>query len=147
MATLDLYQFFTVTINGIPYTMGSMAAPDQITLGDETVFWERRSIAASATWDAWATGTEEPLTDFDFLCCESNGSDVVIELTTDKGAEVGTEVYTYQLTADVPFILTSDDSYANYTVDFAGGTLDVIDQIRIKNLNASARIVTLGLFS
>ena len=62
------------------------------------------------------------------------------ELTIDKGAEVGTVVSTVELKAKKALILNSDGAWANYTVDFAAGTLDVIDQIRIHNPSGSANV-------
>jgi hypothetical protein len=89
----------------------------------------------------FTAGTE--LADFDILLLASD-YDLMVELTTDYGNDVGDEPHTFGLlgsgttgTWGPPLILTRDDSYANYTVNFGGGTLDVIDRVRVRNLSAS----------
>ncbi len=68
----------------------------------------------------------------------------MVELITDQGADVGTVVSTVQVAGTgttgsygAGFSLASDTSYANYTTNFAAGTLDVIDKILVKNLSTT----------
>ena len=56
---------------------------------------------------------------------------------------MGDELYTLELSAGVPLVLGDDVSYANYTVNFGAGTLDVIQRVRVRNLGATTANVTL----
>lgn len=131
-ATLRFWRGFHVEVDGVARRGGDIAQPVSITIAG-AVKDDVKVIGTTTTWDAWASGAEEPLSDFDFLWIESELDGVQVELTIDKGAEVGREVLTITLKKDVPLVLADDAGFANYTVDFAGGTLDVIDQIRIRN--------------
>lgn len=95
----------------------------------------RHVVGATTTLDLWISTASNPAT-FEFFFIVATG-DILIELTTDTNAGVGTELYTIQVDAEAPFILSSDTSYANYTANFGGGTLDVIDRIRVRNAGAS----------
>lgn len=104
----------------------------------------RKSLATSTTWDAWASDAEEPVTDFDFLWIESD-QDVLVELTCDQNNGVGREEMVIEVIADKPWYLCSDDSHALYTADFAAGTADVIDRIRVRNVSGSTANVRVFL--
>lgn len=121
----------------IPF--GSPSTPVQITLGSGLTMKRDVSVAQNTT--ATLFNTTNDLSDFDFLVITAT-VDMYLELTTDLDNSVGDEVYTIPLLANVPFILGRDDSYANYTANFAGGTLDVIQRIRVRNLGATTGIAT-----
>lgn len=117
---------------------GSFESPTSISVTGE-IHQQVFSVEANSTQLLY----NNELSGFTFLWIQSD-RDIILEFTTDVGNDVGDEVYTLELagtgTANlygVPFILGSDDSYANYTVNFAGGTLDVIDRIRCRNLDTS----------
>ena len=143
MPTLHLYQMMDVEIENQRITLGSIAKPERITVNDPHLF-ATKSVATLTTWDVWASGTEEPITDFDFLWIESD-TNVILELTTDKDADVGTVVSTIEISANKPLVMTSDASYALHTADFATGTIDVIDQLRIRNATAGTAKVRVFL--
>lgn len=98
-------------------------------------------LTASAVRTIWdpANVATEIMSDFDFALFLPSGN-VDLELITDEGADNGDEVGTIRLAADLPTILGSDISYANVTgVDALGtGTLDVIDKMRVKEIDAAA---------
>ena len=145
MPELRVYTRFETEIDGQVYQGGSNVVPKRITLAGSR-FDVTKSLATATTWDVWTTGAEEPLTDFDFLWVLSDQA-VFIEYTTDTAADVGTVVSTQQVAANVPFILASDTSKANYTADFAAGTDDVIDQLRIRNESGSTAAIRVVMFS
>jgi hypothetical protein len=101
---------------------------------------ERKTLAATTTWDFWEAGAEEPLSDFDYFEVRASGL-IYVELTIDKGAEVGTVVSAISIPANRTWYLTDDGALALHTADFATGSLDVIDRIRIRNPGSSAVIV------
>ncbi len=135
--TLRFWRYFQLQVNGVTHKGGHLSTPVTVSL-DGDVFDVTNTIAATTTWDAWTSGAEQSVTDFDFLYIESELDDVLVELTIDNAGDVGDEIITIQLKKDIPLILGSDTGYANYTADFAGGTLDVIDRIRIRNPSSAS---------
>lgn len=107
---------------------------------DGRVSDEDFSVAASTTVTLY-DATVDSVSAFDFLWIESD-EDVVLEFITDQNNGVGKEVYTVTLIGGgEPFLLGSNVSYANYTTNFAGGTLDVIDKILCRNLGTDTATV------
>lgn len=73
---------------------------------------------------------------FSLLVLETD-KPIMLEFVTDEDGSIGEESYTVKLTPACPLILGSDDSYANHTVEFAAGTLDNIETIRARKLDAT----------
>ena len=97
------------------------------------------SIAANATEVIYnpTIDSSEATTDFDFMYLLSDG-DLDVELTINEG-DANEELISFRLAADVPFTLGADDAYSNHSASNAfGGTLDVIDKIRVDEPNAAA---------
>ena len=146
MPILRVYKRFEVTVDGIRRDGGYPETPRRITI-DGDVLDQTRSLATATTWDVWVTSAENPLTDFKFLWIESYEQDVIVEITTDKDADVGTVISTITVSAGDTFALGDNQSYAGHTADFAAGTLDVIDQIRIRNVSGSTANVRVFMVS
>ena len=150
MGTLRLLTYFEFEkSDGRVVYGGSRSKYQELTVSDPC-FDEEKSLAVNTTWDAWGFTTEQPISDFDLLWIMSDKSGLYVELTTDANNGVGDEIYTVPLAANIPLILSADDSYANYTADFAGGTADVIDRIRVRNPSgnsAGTAIVRVALFT
>lgn len=90
------------------------------------------------------------LSDFVFCCIESDTGDptngyVMLELVTDNAGVVKQTPYTVPLVANMPLYLFGSQSYANYTVDFGGGTLKKINFLRAKNLNSVTATVSIWM--
>lgn len=134
--TLRVWTAFEVVIDGISHAGGHRSKPQEVTVDDPYID-VTYPIAVTTTKDVWGFSTEEAISSFDFLWIESSLDGVLVELTTDKGGEVGDESFVVELKADKPFLLFTDTGRANYTADFAGGSADVIDRIRIRNPSAS----------
>jgi hypothetical protein len=122
-------------------SLGDFAVPIKVTVAGQQ-FHQTHSIAGSTTVTLF--DATQDLADFDFLLIRADG-ELIVELVTDQNAGVGTEQYTVTVNGGnntgefgVPFVLANDQSYANYTINFGGGTLDVIDLIRARNLGTSA---------
>lgn len=145
MATLYYWQYMQMQKTGEeePVRFGSLQTAESITV-DGLVLDQTRDLATATTWTAWTTG-DGGLTDFDWIGIQSDYA-VFVEFVCDTGAEVGTVVFAKEIQAGVPFSMHSDDAYANYTANFASGTEDVIDKIRIRNVSGSTarvRVVTI----
>lgn len=141
MATLSLHAGASFASGNSIIRVGSRAGAYSITVDG---YYERlnKSLATSTTWDAWESGSSAAVTDFDFLWLVSDQV-VLVEFTADKGGEVGTVVFSQEAQAGIPLMLTSDDCMANYTANFATGTADVIDRIRVRNVSGSTAAIEL----
>ena len=96
-------------------------------------------IAASSTVIVWnpTNDNADSVTDFDVMILLAD-KDLRIELTTNEG-DANEELSSLTLTAGVPMMFGSDNSYYNHSAsDVYAGTLDVIDKIRVKELAAVA---------
>jgi len=137
--SVQLYQYYIVDIDGKAYRGGSISSPVTVSAAGQKL--DNVYSVATNTVQKIFDVDEGPLSDFDFLWIETD-FDVMLELVTDDDADVGEEIYTVPLkgsqTANsygAPLVLIGDDSYAGYTVNFAAGTLDVIETLRVKNLD------------
>lgn len=140
MGTLYSYIGFEMDISGVKTARGSRGGPTSITVDGQTKVWNR-SLADSTTATIWdGTDTSEPLSNFDYLYIIATQA-IRIELTCDKGAEVGTVVFCKNLPANTPWCILYDDAMANYTANYASGTADVIDRIRVRNVSGSTAVV------
>lgn len=138
--TLQLYSYFLCTGGAAPQWGGSLHTPVSMSI-DGTFFRRDYSVAVETTVKVF--DVDQHLANFDFLWMQTD-FDVMVEFVTDDDADVGEVVSTMKLRGtDIagsygfPLILAYDDSYANYTVNFAAGTLDVIETIRVRNLSTT----------
>ena len=139
-ATVKFTYFGTITGNdGVAIPFGDEDVRTTITLGTGVTFYKMVSVATSTTKTLYDSTTD--LADFDFMIIFSD-QDVYLELTADQNASLGTELLTTKILAGIPFILGTNLAYANYTVNFGGGTIDVIDRVRVRNLGATTGNVT-----
>ena len=137
MATLSLYAAAQFTVGAVNIAVGSRGGAYSITVDGQHQLLNR-VLATSTTWDAWESGSETAIADFDFLWVLSDKA-VLVELTADKDGTYGTRVFVHEAQANIPLMLTSDDCLSNHTADFEApaGNADVIDRIRIRNLSGS----------
>jgi hypothetical protein len=140
VATLNVYQAFDVTVNGVTTLRPSRSAPSAITVLGQKKEWNR-SLATATTAVVWdGTDADESLADFDFFYLKSD-QDLLVEFMCDKGGQVGTVVFARKLLANEPMMLLHDDAMANYTAAFATGTADVIDKISVRNVSGTTAVV------
>ena len=103
-----------------------------------TEVYERQlAIAASATVVVWDPTNDAGVpASFDVLQLTAT-VDLELELTCNEG-DADEELSHLPLEAGVEFCLGADDARYTYTTDSYAGTLDVIDKIRVKEVNAVA---------
>jgi len=149
--TIRHYSFVSLDSDGERITLGNRDRPNLVSV-DGSVVKKQVSVAVSTAVTLFDVSVDG-ISDFNYLWVASD-FDLMLELITDDGNDVGEEVYTVPLIGTgrtneygIPFVLGDDTSYANYTVAFGGGTLDAIEQITVKNLSASqvARAVLLAV--
>jgi hypothetical protein len=99
-------------------------------------------VASQTTVVVWnPTVTGHPMADFDRLILMSDKA-LEVELTIGEG-EATEELISFRLTPNIPFILGADDAYRNHSAsDVFAGTLDVIEKIRVKEINQVAAKLT-----
>ena len=138
MPTLNLLQYASVRVDGRIYEVGSLTKPHGI---DVTGLVHEQIHTVGTETTVKIFDIDDDISDFDFLFIESD-QDLILELVTDDDGDVGEEVFTVGLDGSGTagkyggaFVLCRDTSYANYTVNFGGGTLDNIETIRVRNLN------------
>ncbi len=113
--------------------------------------FEKQALALAQNSIAKLFDATTDLPDFTFAYILSDqgtaAAPVMLELVTDASNVVKTTPYTVPLLAGVPFVLFGSASYANYTVNFGGGTLSKINLMRVKNLNSGAANVSLWMLN
>lgn len=142
MATLRIYTGFECDLNGIKYSGGSRSTPVEITVTE--YMGGVISLATATTLDLWSSASAVTTFDYFFIKCDQ---DIRIELTVDRGAEVGTILIPLLVEANTPFQLIYDDALANYTANFATGSADIIDRIRIRNVSGVTTSGAWALFT
>lgn len=149
MSNLYDWDAFEFTANdGSSMTGGSNDAPNIV--GGLTFKFEKEfSVIQNAIQLLWNANNGDPA-DFQYLRVVSDTGDptngfVLLELTVDVNGVVKTTPQTVALAAGMPFKLFSSQAYANYTINFGGGTLEKINQLRVKNLNPTTANVRLQM--
>tara|TARA_R100001594_G_scaffold73756_1_gene108311 strand:+ start:2176 stop:2628 length:453 start_codon:yes stop_codon:yes gene_type:complete len=139
MATLRYQACGHVVIDGVLKRFGKPS--DDYTVTGVTKSIERiLPVGTSTTVKLWDVTVDFA---FKFFFVQTD-YDVHIEFVTDDDASIGEVAATKYLTGSgkdsilgPPMILTSNTSYANYTVNFGGGTINTIDTIRVRNLSTT----------
>lgn len=141
--SVKIFQHIEATIGGELKEIGSRTTPTEITVAGE--LWETIKLITNAAtpndfqrqlmWEAGDGG----IGDFDILACLSD-TDVLLELQDDNG-----DYSTYQLEADVMFVLGSNSKLGAVTVDGTETTLNTIDQIAVQNNNDDTSTATVRL--
>ncbi len=142
MASIQIYQYFTVNIDGRTVQGGSLASARTVTLGDDELADQTFKIAASGIVKVFDAAENEALGNADFIWIESD-RDVWIQFTSDVAS---TNVYDVKElkgsgVAGQPgpaLILGSDDTQLqDGSVDLFDGTADTIDEIWVKNQSST----------
>lgn len=150
MASIYNYSYVIATVGGKKYEFGSLTEPQTITAAGNDTYELRKTVATSTAIEIF--DVDNNLADFDFLLVASD-FDLQLQMIVDQDDDVGRVAFTLPLTGSgtaeeygPPIILCDDDSYANYTYDYAGGTLDVIERINVKNLSTTqaAQVICLA---
>src|SRR3990167_2992290 len=89
-------------------------------------------------WDPTVEATED-MTDFDFLLIATDGN-VDVEFTCNE-ADANETLQTRRIVSGLPYMLGADDAFYGAT-GALGGTLDVIDKLRLDEPASAAKVVT-----
>jgi hypothetical protein len=128
---------------------GSLAAPVVMSGIDGLAYEANFSISNNGTATLFTAGSD--LSDFDALIVLSNkgtvSAPVYLELVIDNGAEVGRVAATMGLLANFPAVFFNKSAYANYTVNFGGGTADTMEVFRVQNKSGETAKVSVWAFT
>lgn len=134
MAGLSLYVYWeAIDANGAVHSGGSRSAPAEIS-GDGLVKHQTIQLADASQETLW--DSDDPISSFEFFAIKST-QELKLELTIDRGGEVGSEEVVLVVPANCWFTLPSDDALANYSGTLSGGTEDVLDEIVVRNESGS----------
>lgn len=139
MATLKVWKAFDLESNGERYSGGSRSGAVEITVDGKVKEWTGTLATSTTVTLLDLTGSNEPLTNFDFAWIESD-QNLILELTADAGNQVGDETNSLEIQAGRPFDLLSDDAYAGYT-SLTSLTEDVIDLIKVRNVSGQTATI------
>jgi hypothetical protein len=108
----------------------------QLTSKTGLVSWQRViNNSEDIVWNPTVDGGEA-VSDFDLLFIVSDKT-VELELTINEG-DANEELISLTLAPNIPLVLGSDAARFNHSAsDAFGGTLDVIDKIRVKEGNTT----------
>ncbi len=142
MASIQIYQYFTVNIDGRTVQGGSLSKARNVTLGDNELADQTFKIAASGIVKVFDVAEQEALAGFDFLWIESD-RDVWIQSTSDVAS---TNIYDVKElkgsgTAGQmgpALILGSDDTQLqDGSIDLIDGTAGTIEELWVKNQSST----------
>lgn len=150
MPSIATWSAFEFTANdGSTFGAGSLDVPLIIPASTNAQEYANTLVLAQnakgVIWDA-ANGPS----DFTYLELLSDTGDavngwVMVELQTDETNGIGRQVFTVGLLAGKALPIAANASYANYTLNFGGGTLSKIQKITVKNLNTAQATVSIRL--
>jgi hypothetical protein len=142
MATISVYQFFTVEIDARTVSAGSRTVAKEVAITDDEVYDQSFKIAPTTAVKIWDKTENEAMGNFDFLWLESD-FDLLIQCTTDAGTSDDYDVKKLKGSGKAgemgpAKVFGSDDTQlTDGTIDTFDGTADTIDEIWAYNESAS----------
>lgn len=146
MANVNVYFAWLAALGTRTFNDGSKNNPISIALANGLAVDLTQALVQNTPWTAWQTGSgNDPIGSFNFGAIYSDQT-LQCELTVDlAGSAGGPTISCFQVVAGVPFFLSGNGGYSNYTANFAGGTLKNIDRIRLNNTNSTTANVKFTL--
>jgi len=140
--TIQVYQYFTMNVDGRAVTGGSLSYPRSVTLGDGEVIDRTFRVPATTAIKVWDKTEDEALGNFDFLWIESDFN-LLVQFTTDAGTSDAYDVKELLGSGEAgtmgpALVLGSDDTQLlDGTIDTFDGTADTVDEVWVFNESAS----------
>lgn len=111
-----------------------------------TTRYDRKATVQNTSAILWDTDADGALGDFDVLLLYSD-QPVEVELTCNDG-DVNEELSQFTVAKNLPLLLGSNVARYNHSAsDAFAGTLDVLDRIRVQEINNVEATVTLILLT
>ena len=143
MATVNVYQYFDVEIDGRTVSGGSRTVAKQVSISDNEIFDQTFKVSPTSAVKVWDKTENEALGNFDFLWMESD-LNLLVQFTTDAGTTDAYDVKELKGsgTAGImgpALVLGSDDTQLlDGSIDTFDGTADTVDEIWVYNEHATA---------
>jgi hypothetical protein len=139
-AVLNWLSHVSVKINGQLHEFGSLVEPNTLTIsGNVKTFI--KTVGVTTTQKLFDASLD--LSTFVFALVASD-FDVYLETVVDDNSTYGDEALARLCKGSgkagkwgIPIPYASQAAYANYTKNFGGGTVDLIDILRVRNISAS----------
>lgn len=144
MPALKRYLYWELELPGRKLSGGSRSSPVDTEVSGYALTGEEVSLATATSLTVWTSANA--VTNFDFFYLISDQA-LKIEITCDRGGEVGSEEFVFVHPANVPFILQADDALALYSGTLSGGTADVIDEIVVRNESGSTAYIDFAVIT
>ena len=142
MATINVYQYFAVTIDDREVKGGSLTSAKSVTLDDDEIYDQTFKVAPTSAMKIWDKTENEAMGNFDFLWLESD-LDVLVQFTTDAGTSDAYDVKELKGsgtsgTMGPALVLGSDDTQTlSGSIDTFDGVADTVDEIWVYNAHAT----------
>ena len=141
MATISVYQYFTVDVDERTVSGGSLSVARTVAITDNEIYDQTFKIAPAGIVKIWDKTENEALGNFDFLWIESD-YDVMLQFTTDAGTSDAYDMKELKGSGEAgvmgpALVLGSDDTQVLGVIDTFAGAADTIDEIWVKNESAS----------
>jgi hypothetical protein len=144
MPILSLQYDFSVTVGGRTRRFASPTVPTLLTLDDDPSDFvvELAATEIRTVWNPTLADHGGLPASFDFLFALAIGGPAQLELVADADGGATKRVFSVTLAAGVPFVLGSDNTFADFTAsgDSFAGVADVINQLRLRNPSATEAI-------
>lgn len=138
MATIQIYQFAVVDIDGRGVKLGSLSDPRCVAITNDEVFDQTLKVAPETATKVWDKTENEAMGAFAFLWMESD-LDVLVQFTTDAGTSDSYDVKTLKGSGTAgqmgpAIVLGSDDTQLlDGSIDTFDGTDGTVDEIWVYN--------------
>ncbi len=138
MASIQIYQYAVIDIDGRQVKMGSLSMPRNVTIADDEVVDQTFKVAPGTAVKIWDKTENEAMGNFDFLWLETD-FDVLVQFTTDAGTSDAYDVKKLLGSGTAgemgpALVLGSDDTLLlDGAIDAFTGTADTIDEIWVRN--------------
>lgn len=139
--TIQLTQYLSGLLDSGRVEIGSLSTPADVSLASGLRYDKEFTVGIETTKKLFDASVEFATFELIAVQCDL---DLMLEMVTDDGNEVGERAFTIGLRGSgvagkfgMLFFLPKQISYANYTVNFAAGTLDLIEVLRVRNLSTT----------
>lgn len=143
MATIQVYQFAVMDVDGRQVKAGSLSEPRCISITNDEVFDQTFKVGPETAIKVFDKTENEAMGAFSFLWMESD-MDVLVQFTSDAGGTDVRDTKTLKGSGTsgqmgVALVLGSDDTQLlDGTIDTFDGTADTVDEVWVYNANATS---------
>lgn len=142
MATVKVYQYFTLDVDERAVSGGSLSVARSIPITDNEVADQTFKIPPLSAVKVWDKSENEALGNFDFLWMESD-RDLLVQFTTDAGTSDAYDIKELKGSGEAgtmgPALVLGSDlaQLLDGSIDTFDGTEDTVDEMWVHNESAT----------